>query len=257
MFENLLPLYPLLIPFLLVLFRVVGLFIFVPGLNNAAIPGNVKILLALVITVCIWPVVPKTATLPEGWIGLIIAVIGEMSVGLLMGVMVSLVFSGVQMGAHMLSQQMGLSLAAVYDPGFEEQSTVIEQFGFWLALSVFFAIGGHRELIAGLVHSYQMVPMGRGGDVQAMLDVAVGCMESSVHLAARVGAPALVAFLLATLSTGFIARSMPQMNLMSIGLTLNLLVGFGMIMVGLASWAVVTNRAWLGLFESMGRVFGG
>ncbi len=251
------PLYPWVIPFLLVLFRVLGLFIFVPGLNNTAIPGNVKVLLGLVIAVCIWPVVPKPASLPEGWIALSMAVISEMGVGLLIGLMVSLVFSGVQMGAHMLSQQMALSLAAAYDPGFEGQSTVVEQFAFWLALTVFFAIGGHRELVAAIIQSYRTVPMGQAGDPAGMLAVAVGCAESSVHLAARVGSPALVAFLLAALASGFIARSMPQLNFMSVGLALNLLVGFGMILVGLASWALVTHQAWERLFDLLGRVFGG
>jgi len=250
------PLYPLVVPFLLVLFRVMGLFVFVPVFSNLAIPGNVKVPLALAISVCIWNVVPKAAPEP-GVVTLALAIAGEMSVGLVIGMLVTLVFTGLQLGSHLLSQQMGLSLGAVYDPMFDQQSTVIEQIAFWLGLTVFFAVGGHRQLIAALVQSYQTVPMGHAMDPRVMLELDLGSVRATFHIAVRVGAPGLVAFFVATLATGFIAKSMPQINIMSVGLGMNLLVGMGMILLGLVSWALVAGHAWQGMFAVLGRVFGG
>ena len=134
MFSDLMPFYPLLIPFLLVAFRVLGIFVFVPFFSNLALPGNVKVLLSLAITVCIWNVVPKPTALPLDLIHAVVAVAIELSVGLMIGLMVAMVFMGIQLGAHMISQQMGLSMATIYDPMFEDQSTVIEQAAFWVAL---------------------------------------------------------------------------------------------------------------------------
>src|SRR4051812_15093428 len=166
MFSNLLPLYPLLVPFLLVLFRVLGLFAFVPFFSNLSIPANVKVLLGLAITFCVWNVVPHavggSSKVPDTLISLIVAIIGEMSIGLLIGMLVGGVFAGLQMGAHMVSQQMGLSMATIYDPSFEDQSTVIEQAAFWIALVAFLSLGGHRELINAVVYSYKVVPLGSG-----------------------------------------------------------------------------------------------
>lgn len=254
-FADLMSLYPLVAPFALVLFRVLGLFMFVPLFSNAAIPGNVKVLLALAISLCVWNVVPKTAVTP-GLVPLALAVIAELSVGLLIGILTSLVFMGVQLGGHLLSQQMGLSMAAVYDPMFDEQSTVVEQLAFWMTLIVFFAIGGHRQLIHVLVMSYRSVPMGRGLDPTLLVGVVLASVQTSFDIAVRVAAPGLVIFFLATIASGFVSKSMPQINIMSIGLGMNLLIGMGMIMASLAGWAIVSTQAWDQFFRTLTRVFG-
>src|SRR5690349_13236935 len=103
MFTDLTPLYPLVVPFLLVLFRLLGVFAFVPFFSNTSIPGNVKIFLGLAMTFCVWNIVPgvkfaaasTTATLP----GLVIAIAGEMTVGLMIGLMMAALFGGIQLGA--------------------------------------------------------------------------------------------------------------------------------------------------------------
>ena len=213
MFTDLTPLYPLVLPFVLVMCRLLGIFVFVPFFSNSSIPGNIKVLLGLAIALCIWNIVPQVrnvaygstvgATLP----GLIVAIAGEMTIGLLIGLMLGAVFAGIQLGAHMISQQMGLSLATLYDPSFEDQSTVIEQVAFWIALVAFLEMGGHREIINAVVYSYQKIPVGSGGIApDVMLTTVLGSMDAAFHAATRVAMPALVAFFIATLASGLMGR---------------------------------------------------
>lgn len=255
MFAELVTLYPMLGPFLLVLFRVMGLFAFVPVFSNAAIPTNVKALLGLAITLCIFPIVPRTQP-PADLIGITLAIMGELSVGLLLGITTNLVFTGVQLGAHMLSQQMGLSMAAIYDPMFDEQSTAIEQLAFWLTFVAFLAIGGHREVINALVYSYQAVPMGTGIPAETLLETAMASVYAAFRTAVQIGVPALSAFFLATLGMGFVARTMPQINLMTTGIYMNLLIGFSMILWGLSSWAQTADSAWALWLKQMANLLG-
>jgi flagellar biosynthesis protein FliR len=262
MFADLTPFYPLIVPFLLVLFRLLGIFVFVPFFSNTAIPGNVKVLLGLALAVCVWNVVPgvrgaaltSAQTLP----GLVAAIAGEMTVGLLIGLLLAVIFGGIQMGAHLISQQMGLSLATIYDPAFEDQSTVIEQIAFWIALVAFLTMGGHREVLNAVVYSYQKVPLGGGGlSSDVMLQTTLGAMDASFHAATRVAMPALVAFFIATLTAGLMARSMPQMNLMTVGIAVHLMVGFLMVAVGLTGWAAVSKTSLVEMFRTLGRVLSG
>jgi flagellar biosynthetic protein FliR len=247
MFTNLIPLYPLVVPFLLVLFRVLGLFVFVPVFSNSAIPTNIKVLLSLAITLCVWNVVPKSAAVPATLVGLVVAVAGEMGC----------VLAGIQLGAHLISQQMGLSLSAIYDPSFEGQSTVIEQVAFWIALVAFLAMGGHRELINAVVYSYQRVPMGGSGISPAMmLEVGIGSVDAAFHAGVRVAMPALVAFFISTLTGGLMSRSMPQMNLMTLNVHINLIVGFFMVMAGMTGWAIVSKESFHQMFVVMARLLG-
>ena len=257
MFVDLVPFYPLLVPFLLVLFRVMGMFVFTPFFSHISIPVNVKVLLAVALTVCVWSSIPHStgAILPDSLISLVLAVMAELSVGLLIGMMTLLLFTGVQIGGQLVSQQMGLSMSAIYDPTFEGQSTAIEQFAFWLTLMVFFAIGGHRELINTLVHSYTSVPLGVGISAENLLNIALGSVMTAFHLAIKVAAPALVAFFLSSLAMGFASKSMPQMNVMVMVTSVHLLVGFGMIMLSLVAWAAVCTHAFADLFAMLARIF--
>jgi flagellar biosynthetic protein FliR len=259
-FTDLVPLYPLLVPFLLVLFRLVGIFTFVPFFSNSNIPGNVRVLLGLAIALCVWNVVPvaqkSEAVLPGSLPALILAVAGEMGVGLLIGMLIAALFAGIQLGAHMISQQMGLSMATLYDPSFEDQSTVIEQIAFWIALVAFLSMGGHREVINAVVYSYRTVPLGSGGiKPEVLATTLLGVMDTSFHAATRIAMPALVAFFVATLTGGLMSRSMPQLNLMSIGITLNLMVGMVMILFGLAGWAMVSQESFRRLFRLIDGLF--
>ncbi|MCL2646185.1 MAG: flagellar biosynthetic protein FliR [Phycisphaerales bacterium] len=255
MFGDLVPFYPLVAPFLLVLFRVAGLLAFAPFFNTTTIPGQVRALLALALAFCVWQVVPHAGVVPDNLIGLVAAIAGEMSVGLAIGLMLAAVFAGIQAGALMVSQQMGLSLATIYNPTFEDQSTVIEQLAFWLALMVFLAMGGHREIINAIVYSYQTVPMGEGGlSAQAMLNGLCGCLAAAYHAATRIAMPALVTFFTATLTNGLMARAMPQMNLMTMGISINLIVGFLMVGAGVVSWAAVSREAFQTLSAAIARL---
>ncbi len=259
MFSDLMPLFPLVVPFLLVLFRLLGLFAFVPFFSNSSIPGNIKILLSLAIALCVWNVVPgvrsAAATVPETLPGLVIAIAGEMGIGLVLGMLLGTVFAGIQLGAHTISQQMGLSLATLYDPSFEDQSTVIEQVAFWIALVAFLAMGGHRQLINAIVYSYQTLPVGSGGlSPEAMLNTTLGAMQAAFHAATRIAMPALVAFFIATLTNGLMSRSMPQLNAMSLAVTLNLIVGFFMVMLGLTGWALVSTDVLHDMFHVINRM---
>ena len=82
-------------------------------------------------------------------------------------------------------------------------------------------------------------------------------MDASFHAAMRVAMPALVAFFVATLTAGLMSRSMPQMNLMTIGIAINLVVGFAMVLVGLTGWAMVSQESFQGLFHALGQLLNG
>lgn len=240
-------------PFLLVLFRVMGVFAFVPVFSNSAIPINVKALLGVAIALCIFPIVPHRQ-LPPDLISVTVGILSELSVGMLLGIVTNLVFTGIQLGAHMLSQQMGLSMAAIYDPMFDEQSTAIEQIAFWLTFIAFLAIGGHREVINAIVYSYQTVPMGTGLPADRLLEASMASIHAAMYMSVQVGVPALCAFFLATLGVGFVARTMPQINLMSTGIYMNLLIGFCMILWGMSSWAQTAEAGWGDWLSLIGRV---
>jgi len=101
------------------------------------------------------------------------------------------------------------------------------------------------------------VPLGSGGIApDKMLLTLLGSMDSSFHAATRIAMPALVAFFISTLTTGLMSRSMPQMNLMTVGIPMQLIVGFVMVGAGLTGWAAVSRSSMLQMFQDLGRLLG-
>jgi flagellar biosynthetic protein FliR len=100
------------------------------------------------------------------------------------------------------------------------------------------------------VHSYQTIPVGSGGlSPEAMLDTVLGSMEAAFHASTKVAMPALVAFFIATLTSGLMGRSMPQLNMMTVGVSINLIVGFIMVGLGLTTWALISKDSLVEMFK--------
>ena len=220
---------------LLVLFRLAGIFAFTPLYSARTIPVVVKVLLALGLSFCVFPLLLSTGKTSSVVVGPILdsglslgtvapAVASELLVGSVIGFCATLPLIGMQLGGRVASQQMGLGLAEVFSPG-EEQSGITSRFFYLLGLALFMILGGHRALLLVLVGSFNHVPLGGsivGGD---MLRLLIGLLESAYDLALHVAAPLLCLIFLETVAMGFIMRTVPQLNILSIGFAVRILLG--------------------------------
>lgn len=221
---------------MLVLFRLSGMFIFAPVFGSAVVFARMKIFLVLGLSFCIYPILltpgsdSSAMVMPVISAGLSLwtlagVVAMELLIGLVIGYGASLPLIGMQIGGRVVDQQMGLGLAGVLNPEFNEQSGVVSQFYFIMALTVFVILGGHRVLVASLVGSFSTIPLGGFYADGHMLDLVLGLLATIFDLALRVAAPLLCLIFLETIALGFIARTVPQMNILSIGFALRIMVG--------------------------------
>ncbi len=238
----------LLIPLLLIIFRVTGVFLFLPVYTAVGLPAQVKVLLAVVISCCLWSSIPHMPRLPESLGGMALAAAGETSVGVLMGLLCSMVFTALRLAANLLGQQMGLALPSVYDPQFQQQSTSLEQMANWIGVLVFLGLGGQQQLVAALAYSYRDVPMGHAISPAFAVAALVGALQAGCLLSINIAAPALAAFFLSLATMAVVSKSVAQINLMIISMPINLLIGLGVVMLGLSGWAVAGQSAWNGFF---------
>ena len=231
---------------LLVLFRLSGIFLFAPLFGSSAVPVRIRVMLAVGLSLCVYPalVQPGAAALPliapllEGGLGLW-SVVGvtatELMVGLVIGFGASLPLTGMQLAGHIIDQQIGLGLAGVFNPDLNEQGSVVGEFLFMMALTVFLVLGGHRILLSTLVGSFSLVPLGGFVPGSDVLQLIMGLMTVMFDLALRVAGPLLCLIFLQTVALGFIARTVPQLNILSIGFPLRILVGAGILVLSVAS----------------------
>ncbi len=221
---------------LLVLARLSGVFLLSPVLGSAMIPRQVKAFLVIGLSFCVYPVLMSptlaSSTMLGAYIGtevsmwwLLPMMALELLLGYAIGYAAMLPLVGLQTGGAIIDQQMGLGLAGVYNPELGEQSTVTGEVLFMLGLVMFLIIGGHHALFAVMVSSFQHLPPGGLTGFTALVEMAVGLVTLMLDLSIKVAAPVLGLLFLESVAMGFIARTVPQMNILSVGFIVRIVLG--------------------------------
>ncbi len=226
--------------FTLVLARTGALVMTAPIFGSAAIPRRVRGLLAVTMSLIVTPVYINVSMPPVEHLGEYgRMLINEALVGLLLGAGMNILFSGIQVAGQVVSQMSGLSLADVYNPGFDEEVSVFSQLFYFLTLAVFVAVGGHRIVTEALLQTFAWAPPGHAALGEDFVEVLCSIVAQSFSLGIRAAAPVLIALLLSTLVLGLISRTVPQINIIAVGFGLNsmLLIGVLLLSLGAVAWA--------------------
>ncbi|QDV89176.1 flagellar biosynthesis protein FliR [Phycisphaerae bacterium RAS2] len=222
---SLLQLEMLLPAFMMVLARTAGAVVAVPMFSNAQIPAMVKVLLAVTLGFVAFPVVmpmlPTDVSLTQAATGLA----SEFLIGELLGLAAGAALFAAQMAGNVVSQQAGLSLGQVFNPMLDEETTVLDQLWFFGALMFFFAFRGHLAVVSALLGSFELVPPMSITFDAGLLDVAAGLATSMFEATLRLAGPSVLALLATSLVLGFLTKTMPQLNILSVGFAFKVAVG--------------------------------
>ncbi len=240
----------------LVLARISGLVLLAPFFSSSVIPAKTRIFFSLAITVVILPFTMSSLPVPGDLGQLVVTLIGEFLIGLTFGTMLNAVFSGLELAGVMIGQQMGIGVAEVFNPLFEEESSVFGQLYFWLAMVIFLLIQGHHAMLGAMIKSFQTLPPGKFAVDDHILAGLVTVLHLAFVLALQISIPILVTIFLTTLATGFVARTVPQLNILSIGFNLRVLLGFLILIICLAPtlniFRITLGRAFETLYQVLG-----
>lgn len=232
-------------PFLLALFRLSGLFIWAPMLSSTVIPARVRTLVAIVLTLAIYPCIPTAAsaaadahthTLPSlDLASLAPAIVAETLIGLSIGLLASLPMFAVQMAGQIMGQQTGLSLGGVFNPALDVETDAISQLLMSIALGIFIAVGGLETLFLSVAATFTTIPLGGASLTAAPLDLFLGLLSAGGELALRVAAPVVCILLVETIVSGLLMKTIPQINIMSMGYGIKVLLAFIVLLASLYS----------------------
>jgi flagellar biosynthetic protein FliR len=208
--------------------RILTLLTAAPPFNNASLPNQTRLILALAITAAIAPTLGSSGLIPTvapaSGVGLLILV-EQMIIGYAMGFSVRLVFSAIDMAGHTFSTQMGLGFATSYDPASASQTIVVAEVIGVLALLMFMGIDGHLIVLSTLTQSFQALPIGSmpGSSSWSNLANAGAIIFSSGLMLAL---PIIVALFITNTGLGVLGRVSPQLNIMVVGFPITITLGF-------------------------------
>ena len=212
--------------FFLIFLRVGAILMSMPVLKSRSIPVLFKAGLALAASIVLYPLLDRSAFTVPGHLGsFAIGAAGEVLLGISIGMVVNLIFVGLQMAGQISGYQMGLAIARVMDPSAGQQVPLLSQFFQLFAFLMFLTLNAHHWFLRALADSFELVrPFGfrlSGSLIEQLMDVA----GHTFVIAIKVGAPVIAVLMLTSIAFGLIARTVPQMNVLFVAMPLKIMVG--------------------------------
>ena len=239
---------PYIYNFLFILLRAGIVVSLLPFFGSKNFPAQFKIGFIVAIALILTPVVELNVSKT----GIPFVVMREAIIGIILGLTARFIFLAVEMAGQVISNAMGLSIAAIFDPDFGE-STQIARFYGMAAMLIFLSMDAHHDLIYIFVKSYEWLPGGQIS-IKDLIPEVISVSGEMFLIALKISAPVVIAMLISHLLLGFIYKAAPQMNIFFIGYPVYIFVGFVVILMGIPVLTQVIGGYMNGIKDEMVRI---
>jgi flagellar biosynthetic protein FliR len=223
--------------------RISALLLAAPVFSLTALTVRIRVLLALALSVMVYPLFTWPDIDPLSPAGLL-EICNQLLIGGFMGLALQIVTAAVVVAGQTISNSMGLSMASLIDPNLGNVP-VIAQFLLILSTLIFVSLGGHTMLLALILESFATLPVGSslfGPQAYAQLV----SWSSMIFLGALLTAlPVMVTLLFISIGLGVVTRAAPSLNIFSVGLPATIVVGFVVLLLSLANIGSRVQWLWL------------
>lgn len=221
--------------FLWPFFRIGAFLSIVPVLGARLVPVRIRISLAFVMTLALYPVLPPMPVIEVTGLQSLLIILEQIIVGATLGFLVFVLLQIFILAGQTVSMQMGLGFASMVDPANGVSVAVLSQWYQLLVTLVYLAINGHLITLAVVLESFNTFPVGSGfftvDSWRVLADFGAWLFRASLMLAL----PAVTALLLVNLSFGVMTRSAPQLNVFALGFPITMLGGLVVVWLSYSS----------------------
>lgn len=217
--------------YLLCSVRLAGLLFASPLFALPSWPMPVKLWLAFALALVMLPSANPWVPMESlsTWTGMALFGAREFLVGAVVGFLSALPLYAMQLSGYLEGSQMGLAMATLFDPTQEGNVALVGQIKYLLGIWFLFHWNGHLLLVEALYRSFALVPVGKGVLGSPGGQPLGRWLTDLFVLGIRFSLPIMGALLLADVGLGFVARTVPQMNVFILGIPLK--IGLGLILL--------------------------
>jgi flagellar biosynthesis protein FliR len=222
---------------ILVFVRIASFFAAAPLLGGSWMPFTARALLCFSLTLLATPVAADVAgPLVPDLRFLALAALEAMA-GLCFGWLLGLAVQGVRMGGDLINRYAGFQAAENFDPGADIGEGPFGDLMHIALVFVILATGTHLAMLAGLVDSFRILPVGAWAMPAAGADLIVHQVDHMNRIALALSMPVLAAVMAITVAEGVLVRSVPQINVLHISFAIK--IGVSVIVMSAVMPAVV------------------
>jgi flagellar biosynthesis protein FliR len=205
--------------FLILLIRIGVILFLLPFWSGKQFPRLFKIGFILAMAYVLAPVVPMEIRSQE----IPLIMIQELLLGATLGFAVKFVFMAVEFAGTLISDAMGISIAAVFNPEMGRSTEISTILGL-MAMLLFLALDLHHDLLAMIVKSYEVLPVGHLR-IDNLLQKGISIGGQVFILAIKIASPILVGMIIVNVLMGFIYKAAPQVNIFFVSIPVYVVIG--------------------------------
>ncbi len=203
--------------------RIIAFLVVAPPFSSNAFPLRIKGMLALGLALAVGPRVA------DGYISLdtgpyIMALLAELTIGLLLGFLVMVVFSALQAAGSLIDMFGGFQMAQAFDPQMNINGAQFTRLFQITALALLFASDGYQVIIGGLTRTFDALPLGANLDLAEPMQALTGAVTQMFLASLQIAGPLIVVLFLADAGLGLLTRVAPALNAFSLGFPLKVLI---------------------------------
>lgn len=226
--------------FILLFTRFSALFMAVPIFSHANIPMSLKAAMAFFFTVVFYDFLPPLQ-IPLDSLTMTVAILGEMLFGLAVGIVLQLAYHVITFAGGQISFMLGFSLASAIDPQSGVSMPIVSQFLALVALMVLLAFDLHHWIILFVAKSIASVPLGGFMVTPELFHYIMHATMNMFVVGFMIAFPITALSMLADVIFGMLMKTMPQFNLLVIGMPIKIGVGFLVLMATLAATMMIVT----------------
>ena len=197
---------------MLVFLRLSAFLFVMPFFSMANFPVTMRIAVGVLGALLMAPVLPPFPLSHLDFISLLGVMAQEVGIGLLLGFMAQMIFYAVEIAGTIISSEMGLNLAAIFDPTSQQSSQLAGTVLVFLATAVMLALNFHHWMLLAFVRTYDVLPVGSAHLSSALFENVVAQTSHVFMVALQISAPIIAASFVITLVFSMLSRAVPEMN---------------------------------------------
>lgn len=229
---------------LLILLRVGALVIFLPVLGHQLVPQQVKVGLIVLLSIIIYPIVSGSVTLiPLDPVAFAAIAIQEILIASAIALFGQLIFASAQFAGQLISFQMGMTVANVFDPTTHSQQSVIGQLAMTLAMLLWVTVGAHYIFISALIESFTLFPIDQPWSFPGLLALTDAAAAMFV-LSLKIAAPIMLLLTFVYIALGLVSRAVPQIQVFFVSFPLTVGLGLFAFGIGMPAFIYLMHNAY-------------
>ncbi|MCM2291387.1 flagellar type III secretion system protein FliR [Allorhizobium sp. BGMRC 0089] len=196
----------------LVFCRIGACFMVLPGFSTARVPMQVRLFVAIGISMAATPILWDTVypKVSGGGASFILLIFTESLIGTVFGLMARIFVLGLQFAGAILTMMIGFNAMTapdVLEDTAENQMTNMLSF---CGLLMLFMMDFHHVVLHAMIDSYSIIPIGHSPNTQQMLITLTDTAAKTYYLMLRLSSPFIIYGLMFNFGIGLINKLAPQ-----------------------------------------------